>query len=134
VEHIGTGLGIDSTHYATTDIAKNPITGENYYSETWAPRRNHVMWVKSIGSSTTFNFMAVVFPVAAGDAAPTITRVDDTTVTVSHAGYGINKTISFGDTEADLTVDLDGEPEPPDPPSGSTIEGNLNISGALIVP
>jgi hypothetical protein len=109
VKHIGTGAGITTTHLETTDVASNPITAEDYYDQTFVPRKNHVMWVSSADTATTFTFMTVIFPVAPGGAAPTITRVDDKTVTVVHAGSSIDETISFD--PANVTADFVVNPE-----------------------
>jgi hypothetical protein len=69
------------------------------------------MWVKSTGTSTTFSVLAVVYPVEVGGSAPTITRVDDDTVTVVHAGHGIDDTISVDpdNVTADFIINLAGE-------------------------
>lgn len=72
------GMG---TNYSKTNI----ITGENYLGTDldFGPYVNSVIWVTNKAPSLNFHFMAIVFPVKWGHPAPTITRLDDNTLTVN---------------------------------------------------
>ncbi len=112
VQHIGNAANLTLTHYTGSDVAKNPITAEDYWANMVATNgRNNTLWVSSASTQTAFTFCTVIFPVAPGGSAPTITRVDDKTVTVVHAASGINETISFDttNTTANFVVNLDAE-------------------------
>ncbi len=121
VQHIATSPTLNAVHLSGTDISNNPITteeddGADYYDSNWAfisagLIQKHVMWICTTVDSATHNFVSVVYPVEPGGSAPTITRIDDLTVRVQHAGHSIDDTISFdpANTTANFVVDLESE-------------------------
>jgi hypothetical protein len=74
-------LNLVGTNYAVI----NPYTGENLVSATSiinGPRWNNTIWVSNNNRTNNWHFMSVVYPVKAGQPAPTITRIDDNHVRV----------------------------------------------------
>lgn len=92
---------LGTTNMYLTNAYSNPLTGENYYSSAYAdspdggqgvanPLMTNSIWVTNMVPTNQFHFMTVIFPVAPGGSAPTITRVDDQTVNVV---YGTNNDV-----------------------------------------
>lgn len=118
------------------NVRSNPITGENYYNQgDMAHIRAHAFWVTNSVASTNFHFMTVIYPVKPGDAAPTITKVDDLTVSVVNGGDTDVISFDTNSVSATLIVDLvalGGEaPEPPPTPAPTPLFSAIPISGTV---
>jgi hypothetical protein len=115
-------MNLVGTNYAVI----NPFSGEDLTSQTTAingPRWNNTIWTYNKAKSTNWHFLSVVFPAKWGQAAPTITRIDDYTVRVQD---GVNDdTITFnGNANATYSVTTTGGgvsrlSPPPFPPTVS---------------
>jgi len=63
----------------------NPFTSEDYREHRKeGPTPEHNLWISNVEPKEQFQFLAVIFPYRAGEAAPTIQRVDDLTVRVDY--------------------------------------------------
>jgi hypothetical protein len=85
VKHITDPAKLSVTDLTGTDVAKNPITGENYYPYYGDTEyRAHALWVNNKTTAKDFHFMTVIYPVKPGGTVPQITRLDDFTVRVEN--------------------------------------------------
>jgi uncharacterized membrane protein YgcG len=92
----------------------NPIIPSETYTSTASQEllpQAHVLWVSNAAPSQAFHLITVVFPAKAGAPAPTITRVDGDTVSVTDNAAATTDVISFdADTasanNATMLVDL----------------------------
>ncbi|MBI5383773.1 MAG: heparinase II/III family protein [Verrucomicrobia bacterium] len=118
------------TNMSGTSVRKNPITGEDYGSQSGAHPRGSVFWISNRNPTTNFHFLTVIYPTKPGEAAPTITRIDDWTVAVTNSAGTEGDLISFDTnrTNATLLVDLAGVvagsqslDAPIDPPADTTV-------------
>lgn len=84
LKHIYKPADLDLVHLSGNDVARNPITGADFWSssDTTHPRA-HAFWVSNRTPSTKWMFLSVIYPVKKGQPVPTITRLDDLTVRVA---------------------------------------------------
>jgi hypothetical protein len=134
-----------------TNVACNPVTGENYWltGGNWYPRA-HTLWVSNTMPATNFHFMTVIYPVPPGAALPQITRVDDYSVAVTNGAEG--DVISFDPGTTLPATMIINEPAiaaagacndvtvttnivaPPPPPAGTTSSPSAASAPALAAP
>ena len=116
VQHIVNPALMTVTNLAGTSYCKyNPFTKENYLGadNDTGPYCNGSIWAYNNAPTNNWHFLTVVYPVKWGDAAPTITRIDDYTVKVET--HGISDTISFtpGSSQPSVSLQLQAGPQPP---------------------
>ena len=71
------------------------MTGENYFASAFQhdftngtanPLMTNSIWVANKTPANRFHFMTVIYPVPPGEPEPTISRLDDYTVSVTKGG------------------------------------------------
>jgi len=89
VAHIAAPQSLELWDETGTNVAGNPITGENYWNQggSWLPRA-HTLWVNNATPATNFHFMTVIYPVPPGASLPQITRLDDYTAAITNGTEG----------------------------------------------
>jgi hypothetical protein len=92
--------------YGTNYAKYNPFTKENYFGldDDTGPYYSSTIWVTNQTATTNWHFGFVVYPARWDQAAPTITRVSDNTVTVSDGTYSDG--ISFAETNATVQANV----------------------------
>ncbi len=82
------------TDLTGTSVRKNPITGENYWTNSPPSNigdirsRAHALWFSNRIPANRWHFMSVIYPVRPGSSAPKINRLDDFTVGVTNGLEG----------------------------------------------
>jgi hypothetical protein len=78
-----------------TNVQSNPFTGENEWGDGGSSvmPRHDALWISNKNRTNNFHFMTVIYPVAPGGTVPTITTLDDSTVSITD--NGTNDVISF---------------------------------------
>lgn len=88
VAHIFNPAGLTVNNLTGSNVRRNPITGENYWTNSPPSNvgdianRSHALWFSNRIPASNWHFMTVIYPVQWGGTAPTITRLDDYTVEV----------------------------------------------------
>jgi hypothetical protein len=116
VQHIVNSSLLAFTNVVGASLSKfNPFTGENYFGKDndTGPYYNSTLWAYNRTPTNNWHFMTVIYPVKWGDAPPTITRIDDSTVKVQKGG--ISDTISFSQAgyQPSISLQLQSGPAPP---------------------
>lgn len=111
VQHIVNPSLMGLKNIVGTNLSKfNPFTGENYFGHDndTGPYYNSTVWVYNQTPTTNWHFMTVVFPVKWGQAAPTITRIDDYTVRVQQGAIDDTISVNASASIPVFTLNLNG--------------------------
>lgn len=111
VKHIVDPALMSMTNVVGAELAKfNPFTGENYAGVDGDTQINwrSAVWAYNKTPSRKWHFMSVIFPAKWGQAAPTITRIDDYTVRVQQGPNDDTINVDTTMPTPSFTLDLTG--------------------------
>ena len=110
-----------------TNYFVDPAAGYHNFNSTWSHFfRANCLYMTNEVAATNVVFIQVIYPEKPGESSPTITRLDDRTVSVTDA-QGTNDVISFvastatsTNAQATLLVMMDGGSDAPAPGPGES--------------
>lgn len=98
----------------TNNYYTNPVTGESYAGNTTlnlstpAPLPNGTIWVQNVAATNAWHFGWVIYPVKWNGIGPTITRINDNSVSVQDGDNNDTITIDPTTTPPTVTMELTG--------------------------